>query len=451
MEGQKRKPRSLWLQNPFSEIFGLNRGIAYATLLLLLGATTLAVFWFFHSAPPAEIVISSGTDGSMYRRTADRYKAILARSHVKVRVLPSEGSLQNLERLLDGNIPADVAFVQAGIADSTQTEKLASLGSVYDQPLMLFYRSAKPLPLLSGFKGKRLAVGPEGSGARILVMRLLKENEIEPGGATVFEELQGKDAARALLAGKIDAAFMMGDSAPMEAIRELLHDPAVRLYSFTQADGYTRRFLYLNKMVLPRGAIDFGRNLPPEDVDLVGPTVELVARPGFDPALTELLLGAVKEVHGGGGMFKKPGEFPSPVEREFKLSPAAQRFYRSGNSFFHRFLPFWAASVVDRVLVTFLPLLVLIIPTLRAIPALLRLRINLLLYRWYRILLAVEYEATTARLNAEEKKALVERLDEITAEIQHRKVPVNFATQFYELRGHISFVRSQLASETVRA
>ena len=117
----------------------------------------------------------------------------------------------------------------------------------------------------------------------------------------------------------------MGDSASIDIIRKLMRAPGVRILSFMQADGYTRRIPYLNKMVLPEGSIDFGKNIPRHEVLLVGPTVELIARSDLHPALSDLLLEAAREVHGRAGLFKRQGEFPAPLEHEFPISPEAIR------------------------------------------------------------------------------------------------------------------------------
>lgn len=443
-----QKPKSSWLPTFVSELFGLDHRTTTASVVFAVVATAFAVFWFFHSAPPMRITITTGPEGSSAYTSAKKYADILARSKVAVKILPSEGSIQNLQRLSDPASLVDLGLVQGGLANEAQTSKLVSLGDVNHQPLLIFYRSPQPLRLLSQFAGKRLAVGPEGSGTRILALALLADNGIKPGGSTILDEIDARDAGKALLAGKIDAAFLMGDSAPTDLIRELLHDQHVRLYSFVQANAYVRRFNYLNKMVLPEGGIDFGKDIPPSEVDLVGPTVEIVARPEFDPALTDLFLEAAKEVHGGGGLFKHQGDFPSPTQHEFRISSAAAHFYTSGKSFFYRFLPFWIASMVDRVLVTLVPLLIILIPGVRAIPAALRWRINLVIYRWYRLLLKVERDVVTLDLKKTQKDVLLTQLDRIEKEVNSTKVPVAFATQFYELRGHINFVRAQLSKET---
>lgn len=437
-----------WIPTPISDIFGLDRRLATVVVAFTLGITAFAVFWFFHSAPKMALTISSGPEGSSSYKNAQKYADILKRSHIKTKILTSEGSLQNLERLSAGDSKVDVGFVQGGVADAGHIGKLVSLGSVNHQPLLIFYRAPHAIGILSQLAGKRLGIGPEGSGTRILSLALLADNGIKPGGPTRLVDSESESAKKDFLAGKLDAIFLMGDSAATDVMRELLHDQAVRLYNFPQADAYVRRFNYLNKIVLPRGAIDFGKDIPAADVSLVGPVVELVAQPKFDPALTDLLLDAAHEVHGTPGLFRNQGEFPSLQEHEFRPSAEAQRYYKSGKGFFYRFLPFWMASIVDRVLVALLPLLVILIPGLRAIPAALRWRINLHLYRWYRMLLKVERDMTF-ELTSEKREHFLHQIDRIEAEVNKMKVPVTFATQFYELRGHINFVRSQVMAMAI--
>ncbi len=436
------------LQSLFSEIFGLSSKVALCASILIVLVAISSVYWFFHLAPPKVITITSGPADSIFYRNAFKYQKILARSGITLKILTSEGTLENLKRLDDPSFHADLGFVQGGVAAGTRVDHLQSLGSLYSSPLLIFYRSPTPLELLSQFSGKRLAVGLEGSGLHALALSLLAANGIEPGGSTVLESIDAEDASKALLARKIDAVFLMGESASPQIMRSLLRTPGIRLYSFTQEDAYLRRMIYLSKLNLPRGSIDFGKDIPSRDINLVGPTVELIARKGLHPALSDLLLEAAREVHGGAGLFRRQGEFPAPLEHEFHLSPDALRYYKSGKTFLYRSLPFWMASLGNRILVVVVPMLVVLIPALRSIPAIYRWRIRLVLYRWYRALLAIERDMF-AQKNAGGRVELFDRLDRIEQAVNRMKVPASFADQFYVLRGHISFVRERLKGQQV--
>ena len=431
------------VQALFTEIFGLGRAAALSAVLLISLFTIFAIFWFFHSAPPRTIIITSGPEDSIFRRNAEKYGKILARNGVKMNILPSQGSLANINRLANPAFKVDIGFVQGGVAGVLDIDKLTSLGSVSYEPLFVFYRSARPLDLLSQLSGKRLAIGPEGSGTRSLALVLLAANGIEPGGATALMDLDAEDAKKALLENSVDAVFLMGDAASPQIMRKLLQTPGIRLFDFMQADGYTRRIGYLNKLELPKGSIDFGKDIPSHDVSLIGPTVELIARANLHPALSDLLLEAAQEVHGKSGLFKRRGEFPAPLEHEFQISADASRYYKSGKSFLYRYLPFRLASLMNRIIVVAVPMVVVLLPGLRIIPALYRWRIKLRIYRWYRALLMLERDMIT-RLAREEQEELLGRLDHIEEEVNKMKMPASFADQFYVLRGHIDFVRDRL-------
>ncbi|HXP62772.1 MAG TPA: hypothetical protein VN829_19890, partial [Dongiaceae bacterium] len=260
---------------------------------------------------------------------------------------------------------------------------------------------------------------------------------------TSFVDLEAADPAKALLDGTVDAVFLMGDSASPKLMRSLLLTPGVELLNFAQADGYTRRISYLNKLELPRGSLDFGKDIPPHDVYILGPTVELLARPNLHTALCDLLIEAAQEVHGSASLLKRKGEFPAPLEHEFPISVEASRYYKSGKSFLYRSLPFGLAGVVNRVLVVFVPLLVVLVPGMRAVPFLIRLRVRLRIYRWYRALLGVERDLLGA-LTPQQREQLLVRLGEIEKAVNKMRVPASFADQFYGLRGDIGFVRERL-------
>jgi len=433
-------------QTTFMEGFGMSRAFVLSLVLLSGVAIAFAVFWCFHSAPPNTVIITSGPEGSIFQMNAEKYAKILKRDGITLRILPSEGSLENLKRLADPSWRVDVGFVQGGETPGVNVDKLVSLGSLYNEPLLVFYRGAKPVDLLSQFAGQRVAIGPAGSGTQALALTLLEANGVKPGGATKFLEIDADDAAKALLDGNIEAAFMMGDSASSKVLRDLLHKPQIHLFNFAQADAYTRHIRYLNKLELPRGSIDFGKDLPPQDVYLLGPTVELIGRTHLHPALSDILLEAAHEVHSGPGTFRRQGEFPSPLEHDIRLSNDAIRFYKSGKSFFYRYLPFSMASLVDRIVVVFVPLVVVLVPGVKFVIAAYRWRINMVIHRWYRALLIIEQDVLTD-LTPTNRQEMMSRLDRIETMVNKTKVPASFAGQFYELRGHIGFVRSQMMKQ----
>jgi TRAP-type uncharacterized transport system substrate-binding protein len=417
--------------------------------VLVCAVLVWAALHFVKSAPPHTLTLSSGPKGSSFETIAQRYSKILARNGIQLKVLPSEGSLDNLNRIADPKSHIDIALVQSGLTTSADTDDLESLGGVFYQPLLIFYRSPKPLLRLSELSSQHIAIGPEGSGTRFLALALLKANEIEPNGSTQLSDLEGEEARTALLHRRVDAVFLTGDSASPATIREMLHTDGIRLFDFSQANAYVRRFPYLSKLNVPAGAFDLGENLPPTDISLLAPTVELVAHSNLHPALCDLLIEAATQVHGHASVLQTAGQFPNPSIHTFPISSEAARYYKSGDrSFIYRYLPFWLASLLSRLLVVIVPLFVVIVPSLRYAPLLYRWRINSRIHRRYGELMELERQ-TLGPLSDEQRAELLEQLEVIEKSVISRRMPGSHAEQVYVLREHIDFVRKRLLGHEV--
>jgi TRAP transporter TAXI family solute receptor len=439
----KRKPQPKIVAR-FVAISWRDLALTFGPILLVCAAALYAAVRLIQPAPPSTLTIAAGPKGSSFWTSAQKYKTILARNGVTLNVLETQGSLDNLTRLENPNSKVDAGFVQGGLTKPGAThDNLESLGSVSYVPLAVFYRGATVVSRLSELKGKRLAIGAEGSGTRVLALNLLKANGIEPGGDTELLPLAGDEAAKALEDGQIDAVFLTGDSAQPPTMAKLLRTSGIRFMDFAQADAYARRFPYLTEIELPMGAFDFSRNLPPRPVHMIAPTAELVARDSLHPALSDLLIEAAREVHGRANLLQRANEFPAPLVHEFRISDNAERYYKSGKSFLYRTLPFWLANIADRALVLLLPVAVLIFPALRLVPALYRWRVRSRIYRYYGALIAVERGAMRVT-SEDERRALVVELDYIEESLDTLKLPLAYADALYVLREHVSFVRARL-------
>ncbi|CAM2156834.1 C4-dicarboxylate ABC transporter substrate-binding protein [Pararobbsia alpina] len=418
--------------------YAFSLGPLIALVILAVGLFV----WFVDPAPPSTLTISAGPRDSSFMVVAKRYRQILARNHINLVVLPSEGSLDNLHKLLDKKQKVDLALVQGGVGAGLDTTSLMSLGNMFYAPIIVLYRG-QGVTRLSELAGRRIAVGREGSGTRVMSLSLLKANGIEPGGATALLPLDGDAAAKALTDGTVDVAMLNGDSATRGMMLRVFEQPGISVLDFVQADAYTRRFPYLNEIDITPGVLDLGRNEPDHTVRLISPTVELVARESLHPALSDLLIEAAQEVHGKSDLLQHAGEFPNPTVREFRISDDAVRYYKSGKGFLYRELPFWLASVVDRTLVFLVPVLVLLFPALRLVPAVYTWRVRSRIYRWYGALISIERSAYD-NATEEQRAKLLHQLDHIEGSINRMKMPLAHADAFYVLREHVNFVRRRL-------
>lgn len=398
-------------------------------------------YQFVQPAPPDRIAIAAGNRDGAYFAFAQRYRKILAENDVDLIVRETSGSIQNLGLLRDPASGVVVAFVQGGTGDPAAAPNLLSLASLYYEPIWVFYRSQNPISRLSDLRGKRVSVGAEGSGTRAVAQMLLRENGVSDG--TMHLALEGHAAVDALQRGLVDAAFIVA-SPTAEIVRSLLIDNDIRALSFKRADAYADRHKFLSRVTLPQGVIDLARDIPRSDIALIAPTAALVARDDLHPALVELLLHAAQRVHREGGLFEKPGQFPSGMYVDFPLSSDARRYLKSGPSFLQRYLPFWVANFLDRTKVMLLPLLTLLFPLFRILPPTYQWRMRSKVVRCYKDLSWLE-QSLRDKAPGESMADFTAELARIEDEVRNIHISPAYLDRVYALRLHIDFVRSQVA------
>jgi TRAP transporter TAXI family solute receptor len=416
--------------------------IGVSAFILIVSALAVTLL-LMRPAPPKALTMATGSGDEAYHAFALQYRDILARDGVTVNLQPSAGAVDNLRRLADRSAEVDVAFVQGGVASTEPAEKLqglASLGSLYYQVLWVFYRGEREIDNLLPLAGKMIAIGREKSGTAALAMTLLESNGIARPPTTILK-VGGQAAANLLISGGIDAAFFVAD-ANTPVIQQLLRAQGLRLLSFARADAYTRQHFYLTKLVLPQGTIDLKQNLPARDVVLLGTTANLVVKDDLHPALAYLLLRAATQVHDAPSPFSALRQFPAPNDSELPLSREAARFYKSGPPLLQRYLPYWAANLVDRLLVLLVPALAVLFPAFKLLPPLYRWRMRSRIYRWYGKLKEIELELEDQRSEAELAEML-QRLDNIEGAVNHLDTPLAYFENRYAFRQHIDLVRQR--------
>lgn len=424
--------------------------VAVAPTAVLVLAACIVAYVVVDPAPPRHVVLATGQENSAYEEFGRKYAASLARDGIKVELQRSPGSESNLQRLIDGK--ADIAFVQSGSTSEAQAERrgLVSLGSLFTEPVWLFLRErdarGRKLDVrsLTQLRGLRINLGPEGTGVPKLFRQVLAVNGLEPDQLTI-SALENTPATMELLAGRIDGlVFSSAPEAPL--IQMLLQTPGIRLFNFHQAEAYTRRLPFLTHVVLPRGIVDLGRDIPSQDFHLIAPTATLVAREDLHPALVDLFVKAATEIHGGTGWFQQQGQFPSPRYTEIPVAREAAKYYRDGPPFLQRYLSFWLANLFDRLWVVVVALAALIIPLSKIVPPLYVWRIRSRVYRWYGQLRAVEQALENAadEHRDEARAELLRRLDDIELRVNHISIPLAYADALYGLRSHINFVRQRV-------
>ncbi len=412
--------------------------LPYLVALLLV---LVVGYWLIDPAPPKTVVVSVSRQDGNFEAYARLYAALLKQEGVSLEIRESAGPLQSLEELRKKEGGADMAFLPGGVASSESGVGVVSLGSLYYEPLWVFCKGTHRVSHLSALKGKRIAIGRTDSGTHILAQMLLSAAGVTEQNSRLLE-IGDEEAEEALHHGKADAMFILGvPTTPL--IQELAGAPNVTLADLDEAEAYSRQFNFLHHLVLPEGALNLEVNVPPHEVHLLAPTVTLVARESMHPALGYLVLKAISRVHHGAGMLQREGEFPSDKDTDFETSSQAKHFYESGPPFLDRYLPFWAATFVNRVLIILLPLAALAIPLSRIAPAVYAWFIKSRIYKLYGELRFLEMRLRNAEQPVD-MSTFRKELDAIEHSVNHLRLPVAFASHMYELRSHIELVRSKL-------
>jgi uncharacterized protein len=419
---------------------------SYLPFVLVVLAGFAVAAYFVRPAPPSNIRMATGAPGGTYAALGKQYKAALAVDGIEVELVESSGSLDNLQRLTNDDDRVDIAFLQGGIGNKDDHPNLVSLASLYPEPLWLFVRVDKRPSPSRGLTGFRIAIGAKGSGTSDLVRNLLSMSYDDDALERYY--LGGEQAAKALVAGDIDAAAFVGGYAPV--IRELVTTPGIELAALPHTEAFSRLYHFLSVETLPEGIIDPRQNIPPGTVSLLATTANLVAHDNLHPAIASLLLQAARKIHGGGGLFSAPGEFPSPRYADFPVSDDAARYFENGPGFLHQYLPFWAANLVQRLIVLLIPIATVLLPFVRFAPPFLRWRVRRRIYRWYENVRVAE-AAARAETSDVERARILEILYELQAEVGGIEVPLGYTDQLYQLRLHIRFVRQLIENRELTA
>jgi len=406
-------------------------------------ASFIIAYQFVDPAPPADIRIATGREGGGYHKFALKYQKLLAEEQFNLEIIPTAGSIEVLKLLKSGQ--ATIGLVQGGTGKTVLPEGLESIASLFYEPLWIFHRKGQSFEYLFEFRGKRLAVGEEGSGTRPVALRLLQDNDVNQENTT-FLALSSKKAAAQLMAGEIDAAFFVM-SPTSTLITDLLTNPKIDLMNLRRDQAYSSRYPFLSSINIGEGMIDLENNIPQQDKTLLAATASLVARDDLHSDIVHLLLKKLIEVHKDGGLLEKPEQFPSQQFVEFPMNQEADHYLRNGPTWLHKIFPFWIASTLDRLKIMLIPLIAIMLPLFKGAFPLYRLGIRFKIFRWYGILREIDREiddiTDLATIDTE-----IQRMKTLQKEIiEQVSVPLSYMGEFYALRVHIRLVLNRLKDQ----
>jgi len=397
---------------------------------------------------PRTIVMATGPQGGAYSEIAATYREYLARKGLNLRLRATQGDAENLALLQDPRSGVSAAFLQSGMTGETESPDLASLGTVFYEPVWIFRTGSGHITGLEGLAGKRLAAGEEASGTRAAVLKLLSVAGVDRRSIH-FVPLPPSEAADALLRGELDAMALVA-SWDSPVVRRLVSSPEVEVDGFPRADAFTALAPAFEKLVLPMGVADMAANRPPHDVVLLGLKVSVAVRDDLNAAVQYLLLEAASQTHARPGIFQKAGQFPAAEGVDLPLSAEARRFYKSGRPFLQRYLPYWLAVIAERLLLALLPIVGVLFPVVRGFPVVYNWVMRRRIVRLYGELKFLEAELESRGAEAPIGD-LVERLEALDVSAEHLRVPMRFAHLLYTLRQHVELVKGRVAERRRRS
>ena len=415
-----------------------------AWLVVVIVAAAFALYQLVDPAPPREFTLATGQEGGRYHALGEYLRDELTREGVTVKLVPTAGSGDNMRLLTDPESEVSIAFVQSGmerVFDAGDTE-LAGLGSLYYEAIWLFHRTDVAIDSVGGLKGRVVAVGEGGSGTRAVGQYLLAENGLHGNGRdfTPVEE-GGERAVELLRSGEVDAAFFTV-SPDSDLIRTLIALPDIDFLDIRRSESYTARYPFLSSVPIPEGLLDLERNIPANDRTTLASTATLVVNERFHPALTPLVLETLARRLRQGGVLEAPDAFPSASHVGFGLTKEAGHYHEYGPPFLMRYLPFWAASLVDRMVILVIPLLFILVPLSKVAGPLYRWRIRSRIYTWYRYLLDTDRRIVEGAVD--DRAAEHRKLDKLADELAEVEVPLSYSDELYQLKQHVEYVKRRL-------
>ena len=397
---------------------------------------------FVDPFPPTRVVLATGQPGGAYDEFGREYQRRLAREGLRVELRRTAGSVENLERLLKGEV--DVAFVQGGTYPLVKDVdgRLRGMAAVYREPLWIFYRGKPMTDDLGALAGRRIAVGAAGSGTEAIARALLEGIGLAVTGPS-FLSLPAIEARGMVERGAIDAAFFVSSYRDAN-VAALLRRPDVHLLDYRRAAAYRGNFRYLSAVRIPPGLLDLKADLPREPITLLAPAALLVCRETLHPRAVEQILSVAQEVHGTGSLLDPPGRFPTRDGVDVPLHDAADSYLARGESFLSRVLPYWALRWVVQLRVLLLPLVAIWVPLFKILPWLLRWRGNRVIERHYALLR--DAEAAVAGATAPEAlRQEITRLESLHVQIEGlaRRLSLQHQRDVYHCRLHVALVLTE--------
>ena len=406
-------------------------GAFFATLLAM-------VLILLQLHPPATMTLAAGPQSGAYYEIAQRYREVLARDGIALEVIKTAGSAENAELIAIGEV--DAAILQGGI--EVPNSNVEAIGAIFFEPMVLLkgrYKNIPGNPAL--WKGLRINIGAPGSGTAAAFHDFEDAIGLSPDANIIFG-MGYEQAVDAVVNGSIDIAVFV---APIDApyLIEAYSEPNISLQLLSHAEAISRRLEYAKTVTVPSGAIYLDPVVPPGPRLLIALEARLAVRSDLHPALVNRLTMAAIGLHGGRGLIRDHGMFPTVEGTGLPVNNAARQLIENGPSIWHDWLPYWVASQVHRLILLMLPILFLLVPMLRALPQLYAYLMRWRVWQYYPEIHQIEerLERVTDDPTLTDMDAKLVALDNRLSKL---RLPSAYRQTAYEFRVHIELVRRRI-------
>jgi TRAP-type uncharacterized transport system substrate-binding protein len=410
--------------------------ITIFAFLLLLGLLLRFIF----PAPPKHLRIAASMEGSYFSEVAEKYKEELAKEGVTLEIINTHGAFENLQMVKEGKV--DLALTHGGLTQPRSSPNLVSLGSISYEPVWVFRRKGTPVITdITQVKGMRVNIGSEGSGVKILALKLLNLSGVNHVNTT-FSNLTTDESIDQLISGRIDVGFFM-DPPENPKIQALFKSEDILEVDLKDSEAFRRNLRFLHVTNLAPSTIDLELEQPTAELHTVSVTNTLVVNRNLHTAIQYLLLSILDRVHHHPTLISNEDEFPSDKDVDLPLSQEADFFYKKGMPFLTQYLPFELASILERLLKALLPIVFIIFPLLNSIPTIIEWRTKRKFSNLYLSLIEIEklIHSNKDKLSANEFESMLNALEE---KIVLENIPLSFSSDVYVLREHIELAKRQI-------
>lgn len=256
---------------------------------------------------------------------------------IKITVESSGASVANAKLIATGD--ADMAILQNDIAYyalhgtkpmfDKPVPNIRGIAALYPEHCQIHARKDARIATVRDLKGKRVAVGPLGSGTEANAMQILEAYGLKFEDLGRVERLSAAESADYLKDGRIDAAFYtVGVGASAIVDTALMVDTMIVPIDGPQADSLIKKFPFYAKDKVPAGiykGVD-------KDVPTVAVLAILVAKAELEEdvvyRITKAMwenIGRIESAHAKGKEVKLEKAL---IGMPIPLHPGAQKFYK---------------------------------------------------------------------------------------------------------------------------